>query len=357
MSPGARRLVFRLLAALGGLALGLLVGEGVLRLQRGGRGGGDRVELGWARRTAPPAFGGDCASQTEQAALGDILWPTKDVDIVFRLLGGLDTCFRGERLQTNVEGLRASRSYPPTPPPGVHRLLVLGDSQAFGWGVPLEQSLGARLEMRLETLGHGPVEVINAAVPGSNTYQQAALLERVGMDYQPDCVLVLFTGNDLALPFFLLKDAAVPSRWRSLLLLRFQQVAGSKRWFRFSDEEMISFVSQVDLARVPEAYRHMVGIDGYREALRRMKAAAGDVPIVNVAELSELRPEVAEEIVQLQAELGIVHLPMTWPRRERYLLDAATDPHPNPAAHRAFARRLASELADRGLCVGGAPEP
>lgn len=345
-----RRWTYRLLALLGGVGAALLAGEGVLRVQHALSEKGESPELGWAHRPIPPEFGGDCATQPEQAELGDILWPAEDPDLVYRLIGGLDTCFRGVRLRTNPEGLRAQNSYSLAKPPGVARILVLGDSQAFGWGLPERQTVAARLTEQLEKRGFGPVEVINTAVPGYGAYQEAALLERIGMRYQPDCVLVLFTSNDLALPFFLLEDVAMPARSRSLLLARLERLAGAKRWFRRAPDDMIGFITETDIDRVPEAYRHMVGIEGYRAALGRMVAVAGEVPIVNAAEFSELSPEIGEELAELQESLGIVHLPITWPRHRRFQLDPETDPHPNRAAHRLFAVELAGALLERGLC-------
>ncbi len=350
MRAPIRRWTHRVLALLGGVAVALIVGEGSLRLQRFLWSDGEAAELGWARMPSPVPYAGDCATQEEQSLLGDILWPTSDLDVVFRLIPNLDTCFKGARLRTNAEALRAERSYDRGRQAGADRILLLGDSQAFGWGVSYGQTVGAQLARELESRGRDRVEVINVAVPGYNTYQQAALLESVGSDYAPDCILVLFTSNDLALPFFLLRDVAVPARNRSLLLARIEQLTGSKRWFRFAAQEHLNYVVETDIERVPEGYRHMVGLDGYRAALRRMTTVAGGVPVVNSAELSELDPEVASEIVRMQDELGIVHLPLTWTRHRVYQLDPPLDPHPTPAAHRLLASALADALAEQKLC-------
>ena len=50
------------------------------------------------------------------------------------------------------------------PAAGVTRLLAVGDSTTFGWGVPGDQSWPARLEAELNARG-GSVEVLNAGVP------------------------------------------------------------------------------------------------------------------------------------------------------------------------------------------------
>lgn len=77
--------------------------------------------------------------------------------------------------------------------PGVTRVLVLGDSTAWGWGVDDAEVWCELVDARLG----GEVEVINLAVPGYGTDQQLLQLERVGADWQPDIVLLAYVHNDL----------------------------------------------------------------------------------------------------------------------------------------------------------------
>jgi lysophospholipase L1-like esterase len=82
-------------------------------------------------------------------------------------------------------------------PPGTRRILLLGDSFAFGWGVEQEEAFGARLE-RLLAPRVGPVEVWSAAVPGWSTDQQYLYLHARGLVLEPDLVLLAVGENDLA---------------------------------------------------------------------------------------------------------------------------------------------------------------
>lgn len=78
-------------------------------------------------------------------------------------------------------------------PPGVRRVMVLGDSFTHG-AVPREQGFCAQLEALLGA-GH---EVWNTGVPGWATREQAAWFARDGRGFAPDAVvLAFFVGNDL----------------------------------------------------------------------------------------------------------------------------------------------------------------
>ena len=98
-------------------------------------------------------------------------------------------------VQASRDGLR-DRDYGPKPA-GTLRVLGLGDSFAFGWGVENEESVFKVLERSLNADGGRPVEVVNGGVPGFGTYEALQLLQTVGLRYEPDLVVLAFyEGND-----------------------------------------------------------------------------------------------------------------------------------------------------------------
>ena len=78
---------------------------------------------------------------------------------------------------------------------GVLRILVLGDSCAFGFGLPAEQAWPARLQAHLQEAGR-PAEVLNAGVPGYSSAQGLVLARRLLPRLSPDLVVVAFGWND-----------------------------------------------------------------------------------------------------------------------------------------------------------------
>jgi hypothetical protein len=103
----------------------------------------------------------------------------------------------GVRYQVNADGFR-DHTYTRPKPGGTFRIVVLGHSVAFGWGVALEDTYPKLLEARLATLAPGKrLEVLNLGVSGYNAYTEAALFRDVGVGYQPDLVMVEFGINDL----------------------------------------------------------------------------------------------------------------------------------------------------------------
>lgn len=76
---------------------------------------------------------------------------------------------------------------------GKKRIVVLGDSYALGYGVSEEAGFASQLD---RILG-GDVEVVNLGMSGYSTDQELLLLEREGVRYDPDLVIVAVYLNDV----------------------------------------------------------------------------------------------------------------------------------------------------------------
>lgn len=91
----------------------------------------------------------------------------------------------------NGRGLRG-REHPYARTPGKRRVLVLGDSFAWGFGVGDRQIFGSLMEEKRHDL-----EVVNMGVSGYGTDQELLSYLDEGIKYRPDLVIVLFYANDL----------------------------------------------------------------------------------------------------------------------------------------------------------------
>jgi lysophospholipase L1-like esterase len=104
--------------------------------------------------------------------------------------------FTADQLATiNRHGLRGPL-VPYARRPGRLRLLFLGDSIVFGYGVADHEAVSARVAALLAERGR-EVESINAGVPSYNTTQEVAYLAHEGIRYAPDWVIVGVCWNDL----------------------------------------------------------------------------------------------------------------------------------------------------------------
>lgn len=93
-------------------------------------------------------------------------------------------------VQINQNGLR-DRQHSYGRQNEIKRILVLGDSFAWGYGVEESERFSQLLE---KSLG---VEVINAGVSGYSTDQELLWYKNEGIKYETDLVILVLAGNDV----------------------------------------------------------------------------------------------------------------------------------------------------------------
>ena len=118
------------------------------------------------------------------------------------------------RVTTNARGLRGPE-VAHEKPPGVRRVLFLGDSVTFGFGIGSSElvfpfGVGRELATALGV----PVEVVNAGVGGYSPWQERIYLEREGLRYAPDLLVVGFVLNDVAEKFALVRYGGTERAWQ-----------------------------------------------------------------------------------------------------------------------------------------------
>ncbi|MDP6935273.1 MAG: GDSL-type esterase/lipase family protein, partial [Myxococcota bacterium] len=132
------------------------------------------------------------------------MWPNVNmVQRYFRVVDGDCVVDLEIPFQTNSQGFRDTE-HTLFKSPGTYRVVVLGDSFTVGDGVLAEQAWPQVLQSRLRQRMGQPaargavsgVEVINTAVMSYGTMDEVVALQRWGLQYRPDAVVVGLYLND-----------------------------------------------------------------------------------------------------------------------------------------------------------------
>ncbi len=76
------------------------------------------------------------------------------------------------------------------------RIMALGCSTTFGWGVEDDETWPAMLQVYLRASGYNNIEVINAGQPGYSTHQGLQFWDEIASAYEPDLVILGFVIQD-----------------------------------------------------------------------------------------------------------------------------------------------------------------
>lgn len=118
-----------------------------------------------------------------------------DDQLVFRHKPSWETSYGDVLVTYNERGLRDRPILPKAAEE--YRILALGDSVTFGWGVDQDKIFPVRLESLLQRHLHRPVRVINSGVAGYNTVQEVTYFKQEGIALQPDLVMLTYVQNDI----------------------------------------------------------------------------------------------------------------------------------------------------------------
>jgi lysophospholipase L1-like esterase len=244
------------------------------------------------------------------------------------------------------------------------RIVGLGDSVMFGWGVRNEDGYLARLAAALDRdFPEVTWEVVNTAVPGYNTVMEIETLREKGLRYGPDLVILNFVGNDLGLPNFIVPEPDELTLRRCYLLDFMRSRLQSTRRSGPRLEVVPAELRHLGLEggsneRVPPRYRDLVGLDAWRRAMRDLFALAArhGFEVVVLA-----HPEAPPFVRKTSAELGfpVVETAAAVREYERAagltaeedspLVITPADPHPSPLGHQIIARVLEQNVVQSGL--------
>jgi lysophospholipase L1-like esterase len=257
-------------------------------------------------------------------------------------------------------------------PPGTKRVLVVGDSFAFGYLLPNDASMPTLLEGLLDQKGLGDVQVINGGVPGFGIVDAAGLVEHRGLELQPDILVVAASPGDIA-------DAGVRTdhdktgggsrvridRAALFTLVRTSAIMEFMQYLGFVGIHMMDpklslqsgLHAKVPPASIQEAWNRYAGPFG--ELAK--SAREHDLPLVLLSYPGELElfsdnTTVRDRWKELAAENGVTFVDVLPAMKERRLDDLylPADGHPSKLGNQIVAEKLADTI---GLMLQGGGQP
>ncbi len=268
----------------------------------------------------------------------------------------LNTNRRAMRPQ-NARGYRdLERAIPK--PPGVKRIVSLGDSFAWGASVEFEDAYPQRLERGISRRRQERWEVVNLALPGLNTVDQAAQFVDEGLAYQPEAVVLGYVLNDS-------EDAAAAETRRAEDWLNARRAPPGGLLNRSALFRLVRgrLWATAENRRRVSGYRSMFadtapGWIASQQALKTLGARCRERgipllmaifplfgnPLDDSYPFSEIHAKVAAAGAAAGAkvvDLLPAYRGLKW---EILVVDGVDDEHPNEIAHRIAAQRLLKEL-------------
>jgi len=259
-----------------------------------------------------------------------------DIDNLFHeLKPNSEVIFTGQfvelaptRIKISSQGIR-DYEYAVKKGDNVYRIIILGDSVAFGWGVKLEDTFAKYLERLLNSEGQGKIyEVINFAVPGYNMLQEVITLKEKCLKYEPDLVIFHVVGNDY-IPLF--------NHIYPMPIFKFlPEFFFNSRFFRWLATRVV-FDKEKDLLNQMEK-----GMRDVEIAVRQVKSICDKnmLQVLFYSDVGWLKPVLEEYDL------------MSWvisPDERVYKATFKEDKHANAYGHQLIGERIYDDLKERGI--------
>jgi hypothetical protein len=299
--------------------------------------------------------------------LGALIKKSTHAGRVYEFMPDIEATYLGEHFETNSFGMRDDREFLLKKPPEVRRVVGIGDSVMFGWGVSQEDSYLKVVEKTLQSESLDThFETLNFAVPGYNTAMEVATYEDVARRFSPDVLVLHFVDNDLAIPLFMSEPLNLFTLDKSYAFEKimdlFQAMSRTEASTK-GDFVGVEFKGKdaTEKKQVIAKYQYMLGHEGFKQAMAKLSRLVcedqvpvviltgrlkGDfVPLVmNAAKTHGFHVLEAYPVVNAYVEDNQIENTPTARKKLLWLNDH--DPHPNVLGHQLYADTLLPFLRD-----------
>ncbi len=290
------------------------------------------------------------ANSEHGVSLGGLIRPSQWKDVVYELKPNISVTFQTKPVTTNSLGMREVE-VTTQKKPGVQRIVGLGDSIMFGWGVEKNETYLSVLQNLLSQ--KTPTEILNFAVPGYNTAMEMALFEHRAKEFSPDVIIVQFVNNDFDVPAFMMKQDDPWDFSKSLLLSFISSRLNNTKKSGLQNVQSMGNKRNAESKKVLSEYRWMTGEAGATNAFKKLRELA---PNTRILVLTGSKTPVQERMLSRLSktlnfqlvEVGPVvdryikenNLENTKEARKKLLTVTPTDRHPNALGHKLIAQAL-----------------
>jgi hypothetical protein len=300
--------------------------------------------------------------------LAGIVRPSQFSDLVYELKPKIQGTFLGKSLRTNSAGFRGE-DLSIKKEAGTLRIVGIGDSVMFGWGVEEEESYLALLGRRVSAALNRKVEIINTGTPGYNTTMEVAALQHKAMIYEPDVIVLHVVNNDWGAPEFMTETDTGFSLYRCYLCEKVTALV--RQVFHkvpTAQSEFFIGATPDHSDRVIKQYRYMLGPVGFQNALKLLHQLTAERKIPVFILFGGLPREIRETTARESSRYGFTLVaakpyvdryfssitpPVSSDNRRLMLQLPDGDPHPSILGHMLYADAITDAVL-KEIKVGNA---